>query len=185
MHNNLPKIFYFIKDLDKDHINKLNKNIAIIYRNYSLKYDEKKILEIKKICKKNKNKFYLANNIALVNKLNLDGAYIPSFNKSLSVLRLNRNKMHLLGSAHNMREIFEKKKQRMDLIFLSPLFKVAKSKNFLDVKRFNNLTSNYNQNFIALGGLNNNNFKKLKSLNCYGFASISYISSIINKTNND
>ena len=31
MHNNLPKIFYFINDLDKDHINKLDKNIAIIF----------------------------------------------------------------------------------------------------------------------------------------------------------
>ena len=142
-------------------------------------------MEIKKICKKNKNKFYLANNIALVNKLNLDGAYIPSFNKSLSVLRLNKDKMHLLGSAHNTREIFEKKKQKMDLIFLSPLFKVTKSKKFLDINKFNNLVKNYNQSFIALGGLNNNNFKKLKILNCYGFASISYISSIINKTNND
>ena len=34
--------------------------------------------------------------------------------------------MTLLGSAHNLREINEKKKQGIDLIFLAPIFKVKK-----------------------------------------------------------
>ena len=35
-----------------------------------------------KICKLQKRKFYLANNLKLAKKLNLDGVYIPSFNKN-------------------------------------------------------------------------------------------------------
>ena len=181
MHNDLPKIFYFINELNKDHIKKLEKNIAIIYRNYSIQYDEKKIIEIQNICKKNQNKFYLSNNIALVKKLNLDGAYIPSFDKSLSTLKLNRKKIHLLGSAHNIKQIIEKKKQKMDLIFLSPVFKMSKYKNYLDIKKFNILTNHFDQKFIALGGINHNNLKKLRILNCYGFASISYINNLLTK----
>ena len=47
------------------------------------KADENLILKIKRYCKKKSIKFYLSNNIELAIKLNLDGAYIPSFNKSL------------------------------------------------------------------------------------------------------
>ena len=35
MHKDLPKVYYFISKFDKNNINKLNKNIAIIYRNYN------------------------------------------------------------------------------------------------------------------------------------------------------
>ena len=85
------------------------KNIAIIYRNYDQKYDEKEIIRIKKFCRANRRKFFLANDIKLVDKLNLDGAYIPSFNKQLSVLKLKKKNILLLGSAHNIKEINEKK----------------------------------------------------------------------------
>jgi thiamine-phosphate pyrophosphorylase len=110
--------FYFIKELDKYHINKLPKNIAIIYRDYSQKYDEKKILQIKKFCKLNRRKFYLANDLALVKKLNLDGAYIPSFNTDINVIGLKTRNMTIIGSAHNIREINQKKNRELT-IYLS------------------------------------------------------------------
>jgi len=62
--------FYFINDFDQNHIKKLPKNIAIIYRNYDENYDEKKILKIKKFCQANRRKFFLANDINLAIKLN-------------------------------------------------------------------------------------------------------------------
>ena len=37
MHKKLPKIYYFINKFDKNNIKKLNKNIALIYRNYNKK----------------------------------------------------------------------------------------------------------------------------------------------------
>ena len=75
--------FYFISKFEKSLINKLDKNIHIIYRNYEKKYKKKEILQIKKICKLQKRKFFLANNIKLAKNLSLDGVYIPSFNKNL------------------------------------------------------------------------------------------------------
>jgi len=175
IHNKSLKNFYFIDDFNKDHIRSLNKNISIIYRNYSKKYSQKKILEIKKFCKNIKRKFFLANDINLANKLNLDGVYIPAFNNSFSVYKLKNKNMILLGSAHNLKEINQKKKQGIDIFFLAPTFKVNKSNNFLDVIKFNILANLLNGKVIALGGINENNIKKIKMLNCYGFASISYI----------
>lgn len=175
IHNKCLNNFYFIDDFNKDHIKSLNKNISIIYRNYSEKYSEKKIIEIKKFCKNIRKNFFLANDIKLANKLNLDGAYVPAFNNNPSVYKLKNKNMILLGSAHNLKEINQKKRQGIDIIFISPVFKVNKSKNFLDVTKFNILSNLINGKTIALGGINKNNIKKIKILNCYGFASISYI----------
>ena len=75
--------YYFINKFETNNINKQDKQTIIIYRNYSSKtLDQELILKIKKHCKKKGLKFYLSNNIKLANKLDLDGAYIPSFNKS-------------------------------------------------------------------------------------------------------
>jgi thiamine-phosphate pyrophosphorylase len=180
MHN-YPKKFYFIDTFNEDHINKLDKNIGIIYRNYSKKHDELEIIKIKNLCKKTNHKFYLSNNTKLVDKLKLDGAYIPSFNKSLSVLYLKRKGIPIFGSAHNLKEIFQKVRQQADLIFLSSVFKSRKSNKELGINKFNILSNHTKKKIIALGGINAENKKKIKLLNCYGFASISYINNKIKK----
>ena len=109
MHNtlpNLPKFFSFIKTFNKDHIKNLNNNIAIIYRNYSTEYSKELIKEIRNFCRKHGKKFYLSNNIKLARSLNLDGVYIPSFNRSLNMNNINQNKKFLkIGSAHSIEEI--------------------------------------------------------------------------------
>ena len=79
--------YYFIDKFDANNIKKQDKNTIIIYRNYSThKIDKALILKIKNFCKKKSIKFYLSNNIRLAIGLNLDGAYIPSFNKNLNHL---------------------------------------------------------------------------------------------------
>jgi len=65
MHTKLPRIYYFINRFDKYNINKLNKNIALIYRNYNKKLDKNLIIKIKKYCNLKKRKFFLSNNIKL------------------------------------------------------------------------------------------------------------------------
>jgi thiamine-phosphate pyrophosphorylase len=179
IHNNNLKKFYFIKEFDKNHIKSLDNDINIIYRNYTEKYDEFKILEIKNFCKKIGKKFFLANNIKLTVKLRLDGAYIPSFNKDLSVKSLTGKKITILGSAHNLKEINQKRNQGVQIIFLSPLFKIKKSPNSLGIIKFNILSNFFNGKTVALGGINKNNIQKVKILNCFGFASISYIREIV------
>ena len=75
--------YYFINKFDTNNIDKLNKQTAVIYRNYNLETLNKEfILKLKKYCQKKGIKFYLSNNIKLAMKLDLDGAYLPSFNKS-------------------------------------------------------------------------------------------------------
>ena len=181
MHNKLPKFFYFIKSYNEDHIRKLQKKVAIIYRNYETKYSEELILSIKKNCKKQGRKFFLSNNLKLAVKLNLDGAYLPSFNVSLNYNKYNfRKDFIIIGSAHSIKEIKIKEKQGAKLIFLSPLFKMDKNKKFLDPIKFNLLALKTNIKVIALGGINKLNFKRLKIIKNHGFAGITYF---INQNN--
>ena len=166
--------YYFINKFDTNNINKQDKQTIIIYRNYnSKKQDEKLIFEISKYCKKKSIKFYLSNDIKLAMKLNLDGAYIPSFNKDLKHLAFSYKKnFKLIGSAHNLKEIKTKEKQKIEKIFLSSIFK--KNKNFLGVNRFKILKKLTNRKVVALGGITNKNLKKLSLLNQLDFAGISF-----------
>ena len=118
----------------------------------------------------------MANDIKLSIKLQLNGVYIPSFNKKLNfsgAFALPKN-FKIIGSAHNQKEIIIKIKQGCKEIFISPVFKIAKSKNFLGIIKFNLLTFKNKSKFIALGGINIQNYKTLKLIKIKGFASISW-----------
>ena len=165
--------YYFIKKFDQSHIDKQDKKTIIIFRNYDQDIDEKLILTIKNYCKKKGNKFLISNNIKLAIKLNLDGAYIPSFNNDKKHLSYSFKKNFIiLGSAHNLYEIRNKESQNVKAIFLSSIFK--KNKNFLGINRFKLLSHLSKKPLIALGGVSNNNLKKLNLINCCGFAGISF-----------
>lgn len=107
--------------------------------------------------------------------LGLDGVYLPSFYNKLNTNKLNTKKNFLIiGSAHTVKEILIKEKQGSEMIFLSPLFKTKKNKLFLDTVKFNLLTLKTKKKIIALGGINKKNMQKLKIVNIFGFAGISY-----------
>ena len=160
--------------MDTNLIEKINKETAVIYRDYSQnKFNERLIVNFKQHCKKKKIKFILSNNIKLSIKLNLDGAYIPSFNKSYQHLGyVYPNNFIILGSAHNIKEIRIKEIQKVQILFISSLFK--NNKNFLGLNKFKLLKSYTRKQIVALGGISKNNEKKLKLINCFGFAGISY-----------
>jgi len=173
MHNIILNKYYFISKFDTNYIDKQNKDTAIVYRNYNTDNNKDTILLLKKYCKKKGFKFYLANNIRLAVNLNLDGAYIPSFNSKTNHLAYSLPKNFLIiGSAHNNFEIKIKEKQGVSIIFLSSLFK--KNKNLLGINKFKLLSQLTNKKIIALGGVSTKNFRKLKLLNCFGFAGISF-----------
>tara|TARA_B100000035_G_C20811575_1_gene470153 strand:+ start:23 stop:592 length:570 start_codon:yes stop_codon:yes gene_type:complete len=181
MHNKLPNIFTFISEFKKEEILKINKNIGIIFRNYKKKVDKKEILKIKSFCKTHNRSFFLANDLQLSINLNLDGAYIPSFNKSISLRKYKLKKNFLMmGSAHSLKEIKIKEKQNVELIFLSPLFKVKKSKTHLNIIKFNILSNLTKKKLIALGGINEKNIKMIKITNAYGYSGISYFKKPVN-----
>jgi thiamine-phosphate pyrophosphorylase len=166
--------YYFISKFDTNNIDKQDKQTTIIYRNYSAKTtDQTLILKIKRYCKKKSIKFYLSNNIRLAIKLDLDGAYIPAFNKSLKHLAYSYKKnFKIIGSAHNLKEIRIKENQNVRKIFLSSLFK--KNKNFLGINKFKLLSKLTKKNIVMLGGISNKNKKKLSLLDQSDFAGISY-----------
>tara|TARA_B110001452_G_scaffold226535_1_gene200967 strand:- start:101 stop:667 length:567 start_codon:yes stop_codon:yes gene_type:complete len=184
MQKKFPKIYLFVEDFNPADLNNLNKNISIIYRNYKKKPDESTILSLKNYCRANKRELYLSNNIKLAIKHRLNGVYIPSFNKVKNFNFLSKpNDFLIIGSAHNRAEIKLKEDQGCNLIFLAPTFKVNKKIGFLGINKFNLLTMNSKSVFIALGGINQKNIKKLKLLNCEGFAGISWIKKTAQKIN--
>jgi len=170
----MTRKYYFISKFDTNNINKQDKLTTIIFRNYSTKtLDENLILKLKRYCKKKSIKFYLSNDIKLAIKLNLDGVYIPSFNKSFKHLSYSYKKnFKIIGSAHNLREIRIKEIQKVDKIFISSLFK--KNKNFLGINKFKLLSKLTDKNIVVLGGLSKKNKKKISLLNLSEFAGISF-----------
>ena len=174
MHNHLPKKYYFISKLDTNYIDKFSSKITFIYRNYKdILPNLKNILKFRDCCRKKGNKLLIANNIKIALKLNLDGIYIPSFNKKTNHLSYSiKKKFIIVGSAHSLKEIRHKEIQNVQAIFLSSIFK--KNKNFLGINKFKNLSILTKKKVIALGGVSNDNFKKLSLLKVFGFAGISF-----------
>ena len=124
-------IYYYIDKFNRDEIYKLNKSINIIYRNYSASFNTIEILELVNFCKKQRRKVYISNNLKLALKFNFDGVYIPAFNRTLSYKNISKKKFEIIGSAHNVKEVINKEYQGCNKIFLSPIFKTKKNKNYL------------------------------------------------------
>ena len=174
MHNKILNKYNFIKEFDQSHLDKQDKKTIIIFRNYNQQTNEELILTIKNYCKKKGNKFLISNNIKLAIKLNANGVYISSSNKNLNHKFINlKNNFKILGSAHNFKEIKIKELQRVEEIFLSPLFK-RKNNTQLDIYRYLKLKKSTFMKDISLGGINKSNIKKLKLVNSFGFAAITY-----------
>ena len=165
--------YYFINKFETNIIDKQDKQTVIIYRNYSSKENEELIIKIKTYCKKKGLKFFLSNDVKLAIKLGLDGAYIPSFNRSIKHLAFSLKKnFNIVGSAHNIKEIKIKEIQNVNKIFISSVFK--KNKNYLGINRFRLISNLTQKKVVALGGISKKNIKKLKLLDSEEFAGISY-----------
>jgi thiamine-phosphate pyrophosphorylase len=173
MHTNFLKKYYFIDKFEKSNIDKQDINTTIIYRNYKKNYKINEIIFIKNYCKIKKIKFLISNNIKLSIKLNLDGAYLPSFNRNFDHLSYHfKRDFLLIGSAHNLKEIRIKEKQKVNKIFLSSIFK--KNNNYLGINKFNLISRFSNSDVIALGGVSRENIKLINLTKSKGFAGISF-----------
>ena len=113
----------------------------------------------------------MSNNVKLALKTNLDGVYLPSFNKDIKHLNYNiRKNFSFIGSAHNLKEIRIKEYQKVSQIFISSLFKLEK--NYLGFYKFINLTKLSKNQIIALGGINKKNLNRISLLKISGYAGI-------------
>ena len=167
------KYFLYIENITKLNFDLLknNKKINIILRN-TKNNEIKEIIKFRKKCKNRKIKFYIANNLKLINKCKADGLYISAYNKKKYFTNIIK-----IGAAHNIKEINEKIKQGCKEIIFSRLFKTnyTKKKSFLGVVKFNLLKHTCNKNIYPLGGINNENLLKLNMVKSSGFAFLSGI----------
>ena len=169
-------IYYFTDKFEKSEIQSLNKKIHIVYRNYSKGNHEFTVKKLVKFCKKNNRKIFISNHVNLAIKYNFDGLYIPAFNKLVYSQRFKKKtNFKIIGSAHNYQEILIKEKQGCEEIFISPIFFNKKNKSFLGVIKFNLLALITKRKVIALGGINQNNIKRLLCTKSKGYAGISGI----------
>ena len=169
-------IYYFIDKFDRNEILSLDKKINIIYRNYREINLDPTVRQIKEVCNKTNRKFYIANNLKTALRFNLDGLYLPAFNKTSKYRNINTKKnFRIIGSAHNYEEIKMKEKQGCVEIFITPIFYNPKNNYYLDIIKFNYLNLTTKVKSIALGGVNKKNLKRLKCTRAIGFASISWI----------
>lgn len=174
--------FYFFTSSLTDE-NKINiikfKNLAIVYKKKSKHNDLVDLTKIIKFCKKRQIKVYLEDDIKMAKKLNLNGVLISNKNKNISFYPNYNNKKNfkIIGKAHNQLEYFFKIKQNCKNILLSPIFKNMKynENQILNIAKFNLMSKDWKNYIFALGGINSNNFKKVRMTNCRGIGFISFI----------
>ena len=128
---------------------------------------------MRNFCKKKGIKLYLSNNFKLALKLQLDGVYLPSFNKSTryNCFKFKKN-FDVIGSAHNVMELNTKIRQQVKSFFIAPVFK--KKINKLGIYGFLKFRSFTNRELIVLGGVTSEKMNMINFLNAEGFAAIDY-----------
>ena len=180
----LKKNYFFIIESIKDIKLKNIKNFSkfnIIYRR-RVPENFKKLKEFRLNCKKKRINFYLANDFRLMNKLNADGLYISAKNRKFYFWNNKSTNKKIIGSAHDMKEIYLKKKQGCTNIFLSRIFETTykNKRDFLGLIKFNLKVKSTKSCITALGGIKVNNFNKLKNAHCDSIALSSGIRKEIN-----
>jgi len=156
-----------IQNLDLDYIKK--SNAFLIIKNNNINKNEVFNKFIRK-CKNMNINIYISNDVKLLFKLKLRHFYISAFNKSNyhHIKKINP-KITIIGSAHNLKEIIEKKNQGCEKIILSRLFKTYK-KGSHGIIKFNLITNQSKNDYIALGGITQKNHKKTNLINIKGYA---------------
>ena len=159
------------------------KNISIIYESKEALGNYQELIKIIKFCRKKKIKIYFKNDIKKAYKLNLNGVFLSSYNKKISILNNPYNKKNnfkIIGSAHNQREYFLKRIQKCEDIFFSPIFENEKysPNKILKICKFNLMANEWKCNLFALGGINSSNLKKVFMTKSKGIGFVSFINEL-------
>ena len=169
------KYFYFSSNLNyQDNLLRYKDKSIIIY-NELKSVNEKKLIKLREICKSKNIKFYIINDIKFAFKYRADGLVITSDNKSI-IHNFNKRIVRI-GIVHNQREYYEKKQQKCDYIFLSPIFlnKKYSVNKMLGILKFNLISLNWKIDLCALGGINESNIKKINITKASAIAFQRYI----------
>ena len=165
------KLFFFIETLNELNLDYVKKIGAILILRNPEKIDHGDLKKFNKKCISKKITLFIQNSVKILFLLKTNNFYISAYNKSqFKQLRKINRKVKIIGSAHNIPEIREKMSQGCEYIILSRIFKTSSKfkKGFLGTTKFNLLSRNFSQKFIALGGINEKNFKLLSMLDIHG-----------------
>ncbi len=158
----------------------LSRNSALIYRQQNSDH------KIRKICKENKIKFIVKNNIALYKDMRADGIHFSDNDTLSASLRYKIKKLPnstiLSLSCHNLKSLTKAIKLQPDIIFISPVFPTTSHPNskIIGIKKLASLAQHFQKlqkthpkpQLYALGGINLSNIKSLKKLNLGGIGGI-------------
>ena len=176
--------FYFFTSHINEQIRKnvlKFKNIAVVYNKTSVN-DLKNFLIIKKFCKYNNLKLYILDNLRVAYQFNLDGIVLSHNNKRLIFVNkiTFKKEFKIIGKVHNQREYYFKKKQNCKNLILSPLFSNKKYTNnqLLGVIKFNLISNHWHLRTFAMGGINLQNFNKVKGTKAQGIGFQSFINNL-------
>ena len=167
------KLFFFIEKLNELNLDYVKKIGAILILRNPEKVNLIDLIKFDKRCINKKVTLFIQNSLKILFLLKTNNFYISAYNKSqFKQLRNINRKIKIIGSAHSIPEIHEKLMQGCEYIILSRIFKTSNrfKKGFLGTTKFNLLTRNFSQKFIALGGINQKNFKLLNLLDINGCA---------------
>ena len=167
------KLFFFIEKLNELNLDYVKKIGAILILRNPEKIDLEDLKKFNKKCISKKITLFIQNSVKILFFLKTNNFYISAYNKSqFKQLRKINRKIRIIGSAHNIPEIREKISQGCEYIVLSRIFKTSNKfkKGFLGTTKFNLLTRNFSKKFVALGGINEKNFRLLGLLDIQGCA---------------
>ena len=172
------KYFYFSLNLNyQDNLLRYKDKSIIIYNeNYNDKnfVNKKDLIILRKFCKNKNIKFYIINDIKFAFRYKADGLIITSNNKR-PIYNFNK-RIVKIGIVHTQKEYYEKKQQKCDYIFLSPIFlnKKYSVNKMLGILKFNLISLNWKTKILALGGINNNNLNKIRLTKSVGIGAITF-----------
>ena len=173
------KYYLFLENTRGFNLNliKIRNKFNIIYRNQNNTESLEELRKFRINCRKKNVAFYVANNTDLLVKLKADGLYISAHNKNLLLNNFSKKGFNIIGSAHNQKEINIKMTQGCKVVIFSRLFKTSYSfkKGYLGVQKFNLISLRNTLELVPLGGINETNLCKLKTVKSTSFACLTAI----------
>jgi len=184
----LKKFIYLIspKKINNNFYNNLDKVLS--YGNvkfFQLRLKNTKINivsriaeKIQKLTKKNNVKFILNDNYNLALKVNIDGCHMGQLDGSHKIARIKLKKKILGITCHNSISLAEKAtKNNADYLAFGSFFKskLKPGARKVDINILKIAKKKFKQPIVAIGGINNLNYKKLIKFGAKYIAISSYI----------
>lgn len=160
------KHYVFLHKIDniiKKNLLKFNNINIIIDDNEKNEKELKNQLSIIKFARKNKIPFLFKNDYRKSIKFKSNGILLDNKNKNVIKPIILKKNFIIIGLVHNQIEYYKKLIQGCKIVMLSPIFYNNKYTNnkILGINKFNLMSKDWKSNICALGGVSENNIKKI------------------------